>query len=645
VLYLRKTAGGETRGTMLVMSMLFFSVVLVGVMTTMSFVRTHTKDMRTNRNDLVARKAAEGAVHEGIAFVKNARDLAALGVPFAGIDNLDPNATSGAGGYSTILANRKFFDDSGSVVAEYDVLMDISSVDSGSRGVGLLAYAYVPSKAEYQSGAQDAIRSDAHVSIEVALEDSEVFDYAYFINHWGWFFGDTIVANGNVRSNGQFDFGGYSATVNGSPRYESASGHDLVNYIDDNNDGVTDGSDGGAFSGFQVVNAGSVQGMGAQTENQHNDAGYVQMPNLTDLGLYESKATTDGGSISVGGSTYVSGVLGDDVGENQNLYLVGTPSNPIVIDGPVVVRGSVIISGTVTGQGTIYAGDNVYVPDDLNYSDPPATERPASNDEATTEAWRTANADKDALGLFAREHVVIGDYTNSTWQTYVSSWVIHSLNESSEDAGIDGVQNTADGADGVAGTADDDVLEGDGTWTVSTYTTQDAALGLIPAGKSIGDVIPGSGEDIDGDGAQDGTTAMSEFNIPATLGSADWAGNISGTPNFSDVSSIYISKIDANFYTNHTFAALMLAWGDEIDINGSIVSRNESIIYGADGINMNHDARMLAGGAGAYGLYLPQSWKPIEILQWDFDRDIGVNDDDMLNPTDIVGYWVGTYTP
>ena len=630
---------------MLVMSMLFFSFVLVGVATAMSFVGTHTKDMRVNRNDLVARKAAEGAVHEGIAFVKNARDLAALGAPFAGIDNLDSIATIGAGGYSTILGNRQLLDDSGAVVAEYDVLMDVASVSLGSREVDLLAYAYVPSKAEYQSGAQDAVRSDAHARIDVALEDSEVFDYAYFINHWGWFFGNTIVANGNVRSNGQFDFGGYGAAVNGSPRYESASGHDLTGYKDDNNDGVTDGSDGGVYSVFQVVNAGNVQGMGGQTANQHNDAGLVKMPNLTDLGLYESKAVANAGTISIGGTTYVSGVLGDDSGENQNLYLEGTPSNPIVIDGPVVVRGSVIISGTVTGQGSIYAGGNMYVPDDLNYADPPTTERPASNDEATTEAWRTANADKDALGLFAREHVVIGDYTNSTWQYYVNNWVNHSLNESSEDAGIDGVQNTADGPDGISGTADDDVLEGDGTWTVTTYTSQDATLGLIPAGKSVGDVIPGSGEDIDGDGLQDGTTQMSEFNIPANLSGSDWAGNLSGTPNFSDVSSIYISKIDANLYTNHTFAALMLAWGDEIDINGSIVSRNESIIYGADGINMNHDARMLAGGAEAYGLYLPKSWKPIEILLWDFDRDIGVNPADITNPTSIVGYWDGTYTP
>ena len=81
--YLRKTVGGATRGTMLVMCVLFFSIVLVGVATTMSFVSAHTKDMRVNRNEFMARKAAEGAVHEGIAFVRNARDLAALGAPGA----------------------------------------------------------------------------------------------------------------------------------------------------------------------------------------------------------------------------------------------------------------------------------------------------------------------------------------------------------------------------------------------------------------------------------------------------------------------------------------------------------------------------------------------------------------------------------
>ncbi len=52
------------------------------------------------------------------------------------------------------------------------------------------------------------------------LAPSRVFDYAYFINNWGWFYGDTIYCNGNARSNGQFDVAGYKPTVTGQPIYD-----------------------------------------------------------------------------------------------------------------------------------------------------------------------------------------------------------------------------------------------------------------------------------------------------------------------------------------------------------------------------------------------------------------------------------------
>ena len=67
------------------------------------------------------------------------------------------------------------------------------------------------------------------------------------------------------------------------------------------------------------------------------------------------------------------------------------------------------------------------------------------------------------------------------------------MNSSSEDAGEDGIPGTADGRDGVTGTSDDDVLEGDGSWTVETYSLEDAALGLIPPGEGRRRRHPGDG--------------------------------------------------------------------------------------------------------------------------------------------------------
>jgi len=80
-----------------------------------------------------------------------------------------------------------------------------------------------------------------------------------------------------------------------------------------------------------------------------------------------------------------------------------------------------------------------------------------------------------------------------------------------------------------------------------------------PVGEERRRRHPRQREDIDGDGGYDNTTSMSEFTVPATLNSTNWAGNQLGTSSvsYSTISSINISELDAAFYTNHTMAALV----------------------------------------------------------------------------------------
>ena len=61
-------------------------------------------------------------------------------------------------------------------------------------------------------GIRDRLRTiEASVQYRPA---SNVFDYCYFLNNWGWFWGEKITAHGDIRSNFNFDFR-YSPTVNG----------------------------------------------------------------------------------------------------------------------------------------------------------------------------------------------------------------------------------------------------------------------------------------------------------------------------------------------------------------------------------------------------------------------------------------------
>lgn len=396
--------------------------------------------------------------------------------PFDPIGQLDQLAFVGgdpAQPQVVTLATDRSLARAGRTYGSYSVAFT-TRVNGAGREVTLTATGYVPDRA--------TARAKQSVSVDVAVEPSRVFDYSYFLNNWGWFYGDTINGYGNVRSNAQFDAAGYEPGVFGTPRYDAMSlidptHPDLEGYLDDNEDGVTDGSDGGIYAGWDIVGATEVRGMGGLPENQHDFVEQMPMPNLNDLAFYAARAIAANGSLAIGGGLSGTGaplpptpvcdaVLGNEVGEKQHVVLIGTTAKRILLSGSVVVRGDVIIKGVVSGQGTIYSGRNVYVAHDLTYLTGPTSYAPASTTETDTETWLAANRSKDFLGLFAKENVVLGNFTNSTWKSHVGGWLADPMNTSKEDAGADQLPNTAAGRDGVLGTEDDDTLEGDGIFTV-----------------------------------------------------------------------------------------------------------------------------------------------------------------------------------
>jgi len=564
------------------------------------------KESRVSIDDVKTRYLAETGLERGIHFLDQA--VAKLGAtdPIGGLAGL-------FAAESTLrpLVGERILNDQAHV-GSITVSLTLASVTATSVSIQVDATGYLPdAPSALPPGERPNAWSAVSAVATYSLEPSSVFDNAYFINNWGWLYGSSIYCNGNARSNGQFDAGGYAPTITGQPTFDSVAWDGvqatLSGYHDDNGDGAQDGNDGGVFSGWDIVNAARVAGNGGLAKNQHDFEPAVPMPNLTDLSVYEQLACCEESRITIAGNVVSDGVSGDEAGELENLYLYGTAADPIVLDGPVVVRGDVIIHGYVTGQGAIYAGGNVYVPSSVKYLDPPTTRRPGDNGQAATEAWLAANWDKDFLGLFARENVVVGDYTNSTWQHYVGSWMNSSLNESEEDAGEDLIPSTYAGRDGIAGTADDDVLEGDGLFTIAHYTDQDAALGLIPAGNVVGDPIPGTGEDIDGDGEYDPRTTLSDLYLTSALDPTAWGGNMpaAGISAYRDIATLYASDLDAVFYTNHSFCWTVLG-SNPARINGSLVSRNENIVYGTPRMEVNYDCRLLGGHAGMAGDLLPR---------------------------------------
>jgi hypothetical protein len=65
-------------------------------------------------------------------------------------------------------------------------------------------------------------------------------------------------------------------------------------------------------------------------------------------------------------------------------------------------------------------------------------------------------------------------------------------------------------------------------------------------------------------------------------------GNLpAGVNNYSDLASNYTSKIEGLFYTNHAWAGRS---GYDVQFNGSIISKDEAIIY-RSGLTFNYDER------------------------------------------------------
>lgn len=110
-------------------------------------------------------------------------------------------------------------------------------------------------------------------------------------------------------------------------------------------------------------------------------------------------------------SSQVSGV--NRVHEG-NLVLIGTPSNPIVLDKDIYVTGDVVIKGVVRGRGAIYAGRNLYIAGNVTYQNPPS--KPGQGVCAgVTNPDQCARLNiangRDELRLAARGNTIVGDYT------------------------------------------------------------------------------------------------------------------------------------------------------------------------------------------------------------------------------------------
>ncbi len=507
-------------------------------------------------------------------------------------------------------------------------------------------------------------KTKVSATVRLHYDKSEGFQFSYFMNHFGWMASNSNwVFNGNMGSAGIFDWFNSPLSVNGTPQFksfndETGSLENPVFHTPKNDSSVNNLMEGGTISGFDIQSGGNITG---QPYNEYPHQPMPKMPVINEE--YFSRAREEAYSqenyIKVGDTFVSDGVYGDkQMPSNQdwqntllangyqgqyevssgNLYLEGTDANPIEIKGSVVVEGNLIIKGKVKGQGAISAKGNIYIAGDIEYVNP-LTDPSQATTQSSIENWISDNENKDALGLYAKGTIGAGGYDTYINSGSVESWLDHPSNESAEKKnGFDGMPNTNDeGEDG----ADSNIFN------VERYTAEDSLLGRIPAGSLVGDVVPGTGEDFDGDGKNDSRIDQDDFrprggddmedkntnyeNVNLSLwGNAPISSeetltetnratplnpeNISSSEhNLGNLSTNSIRRLDVVLFTNKAFTSYLTGNGALI-WNGALISRLEAAIVGGQWV-FNFDRRLMGGG-GNLGFEIPVVWQEIEISNY-----------------------------
>jgi hypothetical protein len=364
---------------------------------------------------------------------------------------------------------------------------------------------------------------------------SQVFDYEYFLNNWGWWWGSTITGNGDNRANWDFDFRDYP-TINGSL---VANGQ-----IESNGNPIDPLAGNPPFHGIAGDDP---------TLYVHSGSPRLPMPNLLDLTYYKTKAENAQGKLFVGTNIVVNAYHNDT--NHPGLYLVGTSNKPIKIVGPVVIPGDVILKGVVTGVGTLYVGKNLFLAGDVAYANSPDFSSPPSGMTTTNrDSWvKTAvNNQKDLVAFAVRESIFGGNPNSSDWKANCYDSASYGLNNVGDETQL--------GKDGIAHTPDDH----------------------IPFLDTDNDGVPDSAwYDADADGIvdhaynYDNDIRMSDARAAAI---ANYPTNSDGSrQSFDSIASNNMNTVCGVFYSNHAIA--MRLANDNARFHGSIICRNEAIIF------------------------------------------------------------------
>ena len=486
--------------------------------------------------------------------------------------------------------------------AEMDGFSDLNvSIKSAPENVGGRAEVTFYGTASRVTGNGILVSVTIAERVSFGVDRSKVFDYAYFVNNYGWFEGSTITANGAVRANGDMSLS-QSPKVNGDVY---AARNDELNVPGDIKNGTGTMDKKSTYRSTQYGTSNRARPL----QKERNDGGYnapdtvtsadltarlhgnlpegVDMPwisGLNDYINYGQEAEMQS-TLSQGGVYYIDNRLSNKNGVNYGYYqgtgpsgdaslpdnhalvLEGTQNNPIRIHGPVVVSNDVVIKGYVTGQGTIYSSRNIHIVGNIQYVNQPnwANKEAASNN---------GNSTKDLLCLAARGNIVMGDCASSSWLNSTLKNVLTKTPyvqpyECAKETYEDGTWKAwSDGDIGYPKTSHPSPTDK----FAGNYTADDG-------GTKVGVVYKKDSR---------GRTTTEVDHYTTATGRRYYDSVVA--PNEISSRASTITQIDAVLYNNHGIFGRI----GQCTINGSLVCRNEGMIFSGK-LYLNWDYRLYSG--------------------------------------------------
>ena len=293
-------------------------------------------------------------------------------------------------------------------------------------------------------------------TFRMAVEQSKVFDYAYFVNNGGQLYSGVL--NGNAYFNGNCSLGNYAAVVpymacviNGTVTAANnldvpACGNGSITSYWGAPWPISESFEAYRQRQQETLNCrptspaddttpwpmGYAAGQETTEVVRNENAAVFELPYIGDLETYRALAREEHGTLTYNrlkvdaagnyaiGSTRrtISAVYTKDepgpsgIAGAQDagcVVMYGTKTNPITIDGPVVIEGDVVIGGYIQGQGCIYAGRNIHFIDNVTYVNRPDWSN-AKNDPFATAEKNRDNA--DLVGFCAKGLITAGPVNN-----------------------------------------------------------------------------------------------------------------------------------------------------------------------------------------------------------------------------------------